>query len=458
MPIPSQRIAVIGGVAAGPAAAAQAVRSDPKAEVHLFEQGPVISYGACEIPYYVSGQIERVETLVQFDPERFQNQRGARVHVSTMVKEIHPSRNRLVAEGPGQRASEERFDKFIIATGAKPRRLNIDGEESTNVFSVRSLNDAVDIKNFLAAHRVRHALVVGGGYIGAEMAEALVHRQIRVTILDPVGGVLHRYVSGPLQDIVQEHLQKAGVQIRRERAVRFDFDAANHVSAVTTDRGERIGCQLVIVAIGTEPNTCLAKEAGIRLRANGAVDVDDQMRSSLPNVWACGDTVEVRRVVDGKQIYLPLSPTAFRTAHVAGENAARRGRGAPATFAGVVGASTVKVFGLEVARVGIPLEDASDSGFDAFAERVHSWSRVSFYPGARRLHVELVVERSRGRLIGGTVVGEEGAAMRANVLVPLIWREWRVRDIRDLDLVYAPPVAPSIDPLLTAAHRAAQRL
>ncbi len=458
MPTPSQRIAVIGGVAAGPAAAAQAARSDPDAEVHLFEQGPEISYGACEIPYYVSGEIERADTLVQFQPEQFESSRGAHVHVNTEVREIHPARNRLVTDGPGRRTSEERFDKFILATGAKPRRLEIEGEDSANVFRVRSLNDGIDIKNFLAAHRVRHAVVVGGGYIGVEMAEALMHREIRVTLLEPGGGVLHRYVSGLLQEIVQGHLEGAGLQIRRERAVRFDFDAAGHVSAVTTDRGERIGCQLVIVAIGTEPNTCLAKDAGIRLRESAAVDVDDQMRTSLPNVWACGDCVEVRRVVDEKRIYLPLSQTAFRTAHIAGENAARRGRGALATFAGVVGASTVKVFGMEVASVGLSLDEAAAGGYDAFAERVEGWSRVSFYPGARRLYVELVVERSRGRLIGGTVVGEEGAAMRANVLVPLVWREWKVRDIRDLDLVYSPPVAPSIDPILTAAHRAAQRL
>ncbi len=455
--MPVQRIAVIGGVASGTAAAAQAARTDPSAEVVLFEQGPHISYGACEIPYYISDAVDSAEKLVQFDAKRFLKEKRVVARTGHTVLAIHPARNRLTVKPPAGAQLEERFDKFILATGATADTLDIDGASAPNVFTIRTLEGAVDLKNWLAGHRINHAVIIGGGYIGVEISDSLMARGIRATTLDP-SGVLHRYVSPALQPVVASHFTARGLQIRRERAVRFEHDAVGDVNAVLTDAGERIGCQLVIVAIGISPNSCLAKDAGLRVTPNGCVDVDEHMRSSAPNVWACGDCVMTKRVVDGAWIYLPLSPAAFRTGHVAGENAARQGRGAPARFPGVVGASAVRALGLEVAHVGLSLAEARDAGIDAFAEKVEGFSRVSVDPGSRRLYVELVVDRARGRLIGGTLVGEDGAALRANILVPLIWKGWTVDAVRDLDLIYNPPIAPAIDPLLTAANRAARNL
>ncbi len=454
-----QRIAVIGGVAAGPAAAAHAKRIDPDADVVLFERGSNISYGACELPYYVADQIESAETLVVFRPEAFERDKRVSVRTGHEVTDIRPDRNRLVVrEVLSGRSFEERFDKFILATGAVAIRPELDGSEAANLFVVRSLDDGVDLKNYLATHRVRHAVVLGGGYVGLEMAEAMVTREIRATVLEPAAHVLHRYVSADSGRLVETLLQEHGVAVRRERAVGFNVSGSGLITSVATDQGESIGCQLVIAAVGTRPDSTLAARAGLRIRESGAVDVDSRMRTSAPNVWACGDCIEVTRVIDGTSVYSPLAQTAFRTARVAAENAARRGRGAVAQFPGTCEASAVKVFGLEVARVGLTLEWAKKAGFDAFDVAVDGWSRVSFYPGAQRLRVELTVERRSGRLLGGTVIGREGAAMRANVLVPLVWRGAGVREIRDFDLVYAPPVAPSIDPILVAANRAAEGL
>ncbi|NNE48024.1 MAG: FAD-dependent oxidoreductase [Rhodothermales bacterium] len=450
-----QRIAVIGGVAAGPAAAAHAKRIDPDADVILFEKGSHISYGACEMPYYIADQIESADTLVIHDPESFQREKSVAVFAGHDVTDVHPSRNRLVVrELASGRSREERFDKFIFATGASAIRPDIQGSDADNLFTVRCLADAIGIKNYMSSHRVRHAIILGGGYIGLEMAEAMVRRQIRTTVLEPGSGLLNRYVSPALREYVQDVVHKNGVQVRSEKAVRFDVASSGAITSVGTDSGETIGCQLVIAAMGTRPNTELARRAGLRITETGTVEVDPHMRTSAANVWACGDCVEVERIVDGRKISLPLSQTAFRTARVAAENAARRGRGQPAKFPGVCGASAVKVFGLEVARAGLSLDEARAAGFDAFVESVDDWSRVSFYPGAQRLHIELVVDRRNGRLLGGAAVGTEGAALRVNVLVPLIWKGWLVSDIRDLDLIYAPPLAPSLDPLLVAANRA----
>jgi len=453
-----QRIAVIGGLASGPAAAAQAKRIDPDADVVLFEQGPDISYGACEMPYYVADLIPSAETLVMLTPEAFERTRKAEVRIRHRVLAIHPQRCRLDVKDLATGAiTEQRFDKFILAVGAHARLPDVDGVEAPNVFPMRSLEDARALKGYLADHRVEHAVILGGGYIGVEMAEALRERQVRVTVLQPSGGLLHTYLDEAFQPLVHDVVQRHGVVVRRERAEGFDVDAEGKVRAVRTDKGEKIGCQVVIVAIGIVPNTELAEAAGITRGATGALAVDAQMRTNLPNVWACGDCVEVERVIDSKKIHLPLSPVSFRTARVAATNAARRGRGTPVRFPGVVGASAVKVFELEVASVGLRLAEAQQAGFDAFAMTIKHWSRVSFYPGAKRLHVGLVVDRRKGRLLGAQLVGEEGAILRADVLVPCLRDRWTVHQIKDLDLIYTPPFAPALDPLIVAANEAAKQ-
>ena len=446
-------------MASGPAAAAQAKRIDPDADVVLFEQGPDISYGACEMPYYVADQIPSADTLVVLTPEAFEQTRKAEVRIRHRVLAVHPQRNRLDVKDLATGAiTEERFDKFILAVGARARLPEIDGVDAPNVFPMRSLEDARTLKGYLGHHDVQHAVVLGGGYIGVEMAEALRERGVRVTLLQPSKGLLHKVLDEPFQPLVHDVVQRRGVVVRQERAEGFEVDADGLVRAVRTDKGEKIGCQAVIVAIGIVPNTELAEAAGITRGATGALAVDARMRTNLPNVWACGDCVEVERIIDGKKIHLPLSPVSFRTARVAATNAARRGRGTPARFPGVVGASAVKVFELEVASAGLRLAEAQEAGFDAFWMQIKHWSRVSFYPGAKRLHVGLVVERGKGRLLGAQLVGEEGAALRADVLVPCLRDRWTVHQIKDLDLIYTPPFAPSLDPLIVAANEAAKRV
>lgn len=457
--MPRQRIAVIGGVAAGPAAAAQAARVDPEADIVLFERGAAISYGACEMPYYVADGIDDAERLIVLTPDAFERTRQATVRVRHDVLAIHPRQCRLEVKNlaTGQ-VTEERFDKFILAVGARARRPGLAGEDAPNVFAMRRLEDARGLKAYLDEGAVQHAVILGGGYVGIEMAEALRARAVRVTILEPFGGLLHAYVDDDLQLLVHDAVKRHGVLVRAEKAIGFEQDAAGRVRAVRTDQGEKIGCQLVVVAMGVVPNTVLAEAAGVRVGETGALAVDAYMRTNLPSVWACGDCVEVERVIDGTPIHLPLSPVAFRTARVAATNAARRGHGAPAWFPGVVGASAVKAFGLEVAAVGLHLEEAQSAGFDAFAHTISHWSRVPLYPGARRLHVRLVVERRSGRLLGAQLVGSEGAVLRADVLVPCIRDRWTVDRIKDLDLIYTPSVAPSLDPLLVAANEASKHV
>lgn len=462
----SQRIAVVGGVAAGPAAAAEAKRVDPAADVVLFERGGRISYGACEIPYFIDGKLGDIETLVLFSPEKFERKKGVVVHTGTEVVELNQGRGRIgLREVAGGRKWDERFDKVILAVGAEPVIPDVEGIDAENVLTVRDLDDASAIRDAVAQISERPSgsylpsriVVVGGGYIGVEMADVLATLGHLVTLLQPGGRLLPGYLDDSLSTRFTEHV--AGiVSVRDERLTRVIRDPAGRVMAVEMSAGERIGCSLVILAAGVRPNTVLAERAGIRLGTTGAIQVSDRMKTSSPHVWACGDCIEVIRIPDGRPVHVPLSPTAYRTARVAARNAASRGRSAVSRFDGVTPASAVRAFGFEVATAGLTLQQATESDIEADSVEIRHLSRVGLLPEARPLFVTLVFERRTGRLLGGQLLGEEGAALRANVLVPLIRGRAHVSDIEPLDLVYAPPIAPSLDPLYIAARAAARSL
>jgi pyruvate/2-oxoglutarate dehydrogenase complex dihydrolipoamide dehydrogenase (E3) component len=232
----------------------------------------------------------------------------------------------------------------------------------------------------------------------------------------------------------------------------FERDRWGRVRAIRTDRKEIIGCDFVLVAIGLEPRTELAVAAGIRIGKTGAIAVDEEMRTSAANVWACGDAVEVPRWLDKKPVYVPLATIARRSARVAARNAARGARGGRAVFAPTVGAIGVCAFGMEAASAGVRVEEAQAAGFDAVAVQIEHWTRTKLYPGSQRIRVRLVVERGSGRVLGGEFLGPEGAGLRADILIPIIRAGMTARQIADeFDFVYSPPLAPSLDPLLVAA-------
>ncbi len=453
------RIAVVGGLAAGPAAAAEAKRQSPQADVVMFEAGPHTSVGTCEIPYFIGGELELGTNLVVLTPEAMERTRGVRVHVRHRVTALDLRAGRLTVDALDYGASrDEPFDRLILATGARTRRLGVPGEDAAGVFSVRNLVDTQRIERWLATEPVRHVVVVGGGYIGLEMADAVRQRGVRATILNPAGRVLNRTVACEASSLMDRAVADAGVVVRPERATEILQDDTGRVRAVRTDRGEIVGCQMVIVSVGIEPNAELAAAAGIKLGDAGGIAVDDEMRTSARSVWACGDAVQIPRAPDGKRVLWPLATTARRTARVAARNAASR-RGGADRFRPFAGAVAVKAFGIEVGSVGLSMAQALASGLDAVAVDARHTSRVGSFPGSRSIDVRLVFERGTGRLLGGQLVGAEGAALRANVLVPLVQGGGTVRELaEDHDLIYNPPLAPAVDPLKVAASLAMRKL
>ena len=452
------RIAVVGGLAAGPAAAAEARRRAPEAEVVVFEEGPHTSVGTCEIPYYLAGDLRPGTDLEVLSPRELERTRGVRVFARHRVTALDVGAGHLTVDALDYGATrEEPFDRLILATGARARRLDVEGDDAAGVFTVRDLVDTQRIGRWLETEPVRHVMVVGGGYIGLEMAEAMRKRGLRATILDPAGRVLNRTVACEASDLMDRAVARAGVAVRPELATAVLQDDGGRVRAVRTDRGELVGCQMVVVSVGVEPRAELAEAAGLRLGDQGGVAVDDEMRTSARRVWACGDVVQVPRAPDGRRVLWPLATAARRTARVAARNAASGG--AADTFRPVAGAVGVCAFGIEVGSVGLSMAQARDAGFDAVAADVRHVSRVGSFPECRPIDVRLVAERGTGRLLGGQLVGAEGAALRANVLVPLVRSGATVRELaEDLDLIYNPPLAPAVDPLKVAASAAMRQV
>ncbi|MDT0632576.1 FAD-dependent oxidoreductase [Rubrivirga sp. S365] len=452
------RIAVVGGLAAGPAAAAEAKRQAPDAEVVMFEEGRHVSIGTCEIPYYIAGHLGGADALVVNTAEKLERSRGFEVRLRERVTALDARAGRLVVDALDYGAQrEERFDRVILATGARARRLGVPGEDAAGVFVIRDLEDAQAVRLWLETESVRHVVVAGGGYIGVEMAEAVRDRGLQATILDPSGRVLNNTVACEASDLMDRAVAAAGVAVRAEKPTEILADRAGRVRAVRTDAGELVGCQMVVVSIGVEPRTELAVAAGARVGEMGGLAVDDRMKTSLANVWACGDVAEVPRAPDGRRVLWPLAPTGRRSARVAARNAASRG-GRADTFRPIAGGVAVKAFGIEVGSVGLSLAQAADAGLDAVAADVRHWTRTAAFPGSCPIDVRLVVERGAGRLLGGQIVSAEGAALRADVLVPLVQAGATARELaEDLDLVYNPPVAPAVDPLKVAASVAVRR-
>jgi CoA-dependent NAD(P)H sulfur oxidoreductase len=439
------RLVVIGGGAAGMSAASAARRTDPDLDVVVCEAGGFAAYGMCGIPYFLGGTVERAESLLAYPPAEFREKRGIDLRLHTRVSAIDPGAHLVHISRDGH-SGPLRYDSLIVASGADPVRPPVPGLAHARVFTVRSLDEAVELRRLLDTGAVRHAIVVGAGYIGLETAEALVAAGAEVEVIEALPRVLGT-VDEPAAALAQAELQRhARLRLgARLDAVRGRDDGG--LTAVIDCAGT--DTDLLVIATGVRPATGLLTQAGARHLADRSVVVDPGMRTSLPGVFAAGDCVALPHLVLGRPAWVPLGPAANKTGRVAGTVAA----GGAASFAGIVGTAVVKVFDLEVARTGLGLEEARAAGLGARATDVVSRSRAKYYPGSSPLHVRLV-HAPGGRLLGGQLAGREGAAKRIDVLATALHAGMSVGDLAALDLSYAPPFAPVYDPVLVAAMKA----
>lgn len=446
---------VIGGDAAGMSAASQARRRRDADHLSIvaLEQGRTTSYSACGVPYWIGGTVEHREELITRTPEQFRDRQNIEVRVRSKAVGIDTGARtvrvqRLDDTGTGPREYDEPFDQLVVATGSVPMRPPVEGIDAAGVHGVQTLDDGEELRAELASGRVHHVVVVGGGYIGLEIAEAATIRGFEVTVVDlsetPVG-TFDPDVGAEIADAVRG----LGIELVLGDAVSAIETRDGRACAVHTASGRELPADLVVLGLGVRPNVSLAATAGVPIGPSGGIAVDMRMRTQVEGVWAAGDCVESWHRVSGQRVVVALGTHANKQGRVAGINIG----GGYATFPGVIGTAVTKVCDLEVGRTGLSEQEAEQAGFDFVTASVDSTTRAGYFPGARPIRVKMIAERRSGRLLGAQIVGREGAAKRIDVLATAIWNEMPVVDILSLDLSYAPPFSPVWDPVLIAARK-----
>jgi NADPH-dependent 2,4-dienoyl-CoA reductase/sulfur reductase-like enzyme len=433
-------------------AASRARRLQPDWRITVFERGDYVSFILCGLPYFVDDVIASHESLIVYTPEFFEKERRIEVRTRHEVRRIDPQQRLLeVADLRTGRPFTHGYRRLVVATGAEAVRPRLEGIGLDNVSVLRSIDDGRRIKATLQAGSLRHAAIIGAGYVGLEMADALTVAGLETVLVEATASVLP--ASEPeMAEVVEQELTNHRVQVRKEEMVeRLEGD--HRVQRAVTSRGE-YPADIVIVSVGARPAVGLLRDAGIALGPTGAAAANERMETNLSGVYVAGDVAEARHLVTGEPAWVPLGTTANKQGRVAGENAAE----GDAVFPGIVGTAAVKVFDLEVARTGLSEAQAREAGFDPVAASIEHLSHAGYYPGATTLRVKLVADGPSGRLLGGQIVGREAAAKRIDVLATALHARMDVEAIIALDLSYAPPFATAWEAVQIAAQQVIGRL
>jgi NADPH-dependent 2,4-dienoyl-CoA reductase/sulfur reductase-like enzyme len=392
--------------------------------------------------------VQDVDSLIARTPETFRDEFNIDVRTRHEVMEIDPVAARVkVLDRDHKTLASEAFDQLLIATGAVPFCPELPGADADGIFGLSTLQSGLRVRDFLDRAQPRRAVVVGGGYIGLEMAETLVIRGLGVSLVQR-GRQVMPTLDPDMGALVSVALREVGVSLYLEEELVAVETREGRVTAVVTDR-RTLPAEIVILGMGVRPASCLARAAGIPLGEKGAIRVNSGMRTGMPGIWAAGDCAETFHLVSRRPVHIALGTVANKMGLVAGTNLA----GGQAVFPGVVGTAVSKICKYEVARTGLLASEAGDLGLDAVAATIHSRTRAGSYPGAGRITVKLLAERGSGRLLGGQIVGIEGAAKRIDVLATALHAGMTVQQIVDLDLSYAPPFSPVWEPVQTAARQ-----
>ncbi len=444
-----QRVVIIGAVALGPKAACRIKRLAPDSRVTMVDQGSLISYGGCGIPYFVSGDVSDASQLQSTsfnmirDEKFFREAKDIEVLTRTRAEAIDRGRRVVtVRDLSSGKEKELPYNRLVLATGSRPRRISVPGADLKGVFTVSNLDEAMAIKAKIAAGEVGKAVIIGGGAIGLEMAEALSDLWgIETAVIEIADQVLPGVIGKAMAHMAQKHISEKGVSLHLSRRVtRIEGDQM--VGAVVTDQGV-IEADLVIMAAGVVPNSDLAKGAGLRLTERGAIWVNSRMQTSDPLIYAGGDCVEIPNLITGRLGFYPLGSMANRQGRVIGTNAS----GGEAEFEGAVGSFVIKLFDLSVASAGLTFEAAKNEGFDPVSAFVVQFDRAHFYPEKDLLYLELVADRKTRQILGIQGLADTGDSMlaRVNAVASLLRHKPKVEEIGNLEIPYSPPFSSAMD-------------
>lgn len=446
-----ERFIVIGGDATGMSAASKARRENPNLEIIALEKSPYASYAACGLPYYLKGNVQDVEDLIAIPPEIFRKKRNIDLRLNHEVTSIEPRSKTIRVLSP-QGESSLTYDKLLISTGANAVKPPIKGVDSEGVFILRDIPSAVRIKDYIDQKSPKSVLIIGGGYIGLEMADAFFYSGMSVQLVELLPHLLNNFgleisaeVEKNTQNYVQLHLGNRVNEIRED----LNGKLSAFFSSGPDKREERVETEMVLIATGISPEVSLAREAGITLGETGAITTDEYGETNIPDIYAAGDCAEIKSVVTNQNIYLPLALTANRHGRAIGTTVA----GEKTLLAPVAGTAVVKMFDLEVATTGVVSEEiAQKYGFDPVKVTIDSHTRAGYCPGAKPIKISLMADRKSKRILGSSMAGGEGVSKRIDIITTALFGRFTVKELENLDLAYAPPFSPVWDPVLDAAR------
>ena len=445
------KVIVIGGVAAGPKTASRINRLCAEAEVTIIEKGELLSYAGCGLPYYISGVVKDSKELMSTpagtvrDSAFFRNVKNAEVLNHTEALKINREKKSVTVRTGNGAETELPYDKLVLATGAESAVPPIPGVELQNIYNLKDIHDADRIKAKLAEHQAINAVIVGGGLIGVEVAEAFGEAGCRITIAEFQPQILG-LMDPEMATLVEKHLEAKGVKVLTGTRV-TEFKGDGKVEKVVTDKGE-LPAEIVIMAVGVRPATGLARDAGIEIGPTRAIAVNDRMQTSDSDIYAVGDCAEKRNLISGKPVYVPLGSTANKEGRVAANAIC----GEKDSFPGILGSAICKVFDYSVARTGLGEEDARQAGFDVVTCLAPAPDRPHFMPESKPLFLKLIADRKSRRLLGAQATGPGDAARRIDIVAMALTAGMTVDQLANADLVYAPPYSPAVDNIITAAN------
>ena len=448
------KIVILGGVAAGAKAAAKAKRLLPDAEINLYTDDTHVSYSACGLPYYIEGNFEDFRMLLVRLPEEFEKD-GIHIHLKHRAAKILPASKQVLIEVMGEnRAFLTDYDKLIIAIGARPIIPKIKNVELQNVFTLRKIEDGIAIKE--KAGNSQKAVIIGGGYIGIEMLEALVKQNVHTTLIEYAPTIMQNF-DDDMSELILEQLKEISSDryeiLTSEMATEFSGDN-NGVKLVRTGSGKEIEADFVVICAGVKPNIEIAKDAGIILGETGAIKVNERMETNIKDIYACGDCVETNLLITNTKIWMPLGTNANKEGRTAAVNAC----GGNDKFAGVLGSAVTRCLSLSMSMTGLTEKKACTLGIETISATVTKNDKVGYMPDVNNITLKLIADKNSGKLLGCQAIGSGDADKRVNAVTSALLAGLTTEEFLQNDLTYAPPFSPTIDPLLNAAQILAEKI
>lgn len=436
------KVIIVGGVAGGATAAARIRRLDENAEIVIYEKGKYMAYGTCGLPYFIGGTVEDIASLTPQSQKSFWHRYRVNVKLKHEVMAINSEKKQITVKNLAtNEIIIDSYDKLLLAPGSRPISTGFSNTGINGVFQLHNIEDGLKIRDYIANRSPESAVIVGGGYIGIEMAENLTELGIKVTIVQQTDQLMNT-LDYDMAAFLQNRIKQKGIKLMLKTIVNSLEPYGNAINVYLKDQSS-VTTDMVLLAIGVVPETTLARSAGLKTGIKNSIVVNSKLETSVPDIYAVGDAVELMNYINGKKALFALAGPAHKQARIAADNIC----GGTSRYRGCIGTSVIKVFDMTVASIGLTEKAASESGFDYDRIVLSPFSNAGFYPGAKALTMKIVFERNSQRLLGAQILGYKGVDKRIDVLATAIYADLKGSDLKNLDLAYSPPYSSPKDPI-----------